>query len=81
MKFPFLDFWDRLIVKFGEYKELGYSLYMTWRFTIEIEYNARLSRAANRFHSVGLKRFLALRFATVSFFEEPTSFAFYIPSE
>ena len=31
MKFPFLDFWSRLIVKFGDftYKEIEYALYMT----------------------------------------------------
>jgi hypothetical protein len=34
-----------------------------------------------RFHGVGLKRLLALRFATVFFFAQPASFTFYIPSE
>jgi hypothetical protein len=29
------------------YKELGYALYMTCRFTIEIEYNDEVSAAAN----------------------------------
>jgi hypothetical protein len=34
-----------------------------------------------RFHGVGLKRLLALRFTTFLFFAQPASFTLYIPSE
>ncbi len=33
------------------YKELGYAIYMTWRFTIEIKYKGNGERAYPAVHS------------------------------